>query len=246
MIGYRRGGRYFMRTAPEKVNQSEATKAAGRLFGAASACGKYIREAVMPALDISYDTSVVNRLNSLLYREALTNPDWKDLSTLTGFSFSRYTRLGDILRGTPRIQRDYHGNILVLLDHPGSLNKTPPKATHIAIKAIAMNPAQRKDAVATEPVLIDLRNPPQELTLTIPYAAQDAAAVILEVIFVTKENGVHYPIRNRRFYAAEVVSVIETVAAKPKRSYGRPGIKKLHGQAPARTGRKKGGSPPRE
>ncbi|MBO9154090.1 hypothetical protein ACFOTA_17870 [Chitinophaga sp. GCM10012297] len=238
MIGYRRGGKYCMRAAPTRVKQTAATKTASRLFGAASAAGRYIREAVIPALDIPYDTTVVNRLNALLYKAAIDRPSWKDLSSLEGFSFSQYTRLQKVLGAQPVVRRDFHGNLLVTVASPGKVLKRPPQATHLAIKAIALNAARDRQAAASEPFLVSLAYPQQEAVLTVPYAAKDAAAVIVEVIFVTEENGVYYPIRNRRYYAAEVIAAVEAVAPKNKRTAGRPGMKKLHNVPPAEAGRK--------
>lgn len=238
VIGYRRGGKYCMRAAPASVKQTAATKAASRLFGVASAAGKYIREAVLPALDIPYDTTVVNRLTSLLYKTAIDRPGWKDLSTLKGFSFSRHTPLQDILSARPVVHRDFHGNLLVTVVKPGSVLKRPPHATHLVIKAIALNASRDRQAAASEPFLVNLAHPQHEALLTIPYTAKEAAAVIVEVLFLQEENGVYYPIHNRRYYAAEVIAAVEAIVARNKRTTGRPGLKRVHNAPPAKAARK--------
>ncbi len=45
LIGYKRNGKYFLRSVPEKVRQSKATKRAAKRFGAASRKGALIRSA---------------------------------------------------------------------------------------------------------------------------------------------------------------------------------------------------------
>src|ERR1044072_1522311 len=65
VIGYRRNGKYFLRSMPEKVRQTASTRRAARHFGMASRKGKLIRKAVRPYLDTRYDGTLVNRLNKL-------------------------------------------------------------------------------------------------------------------------------------------------------------------------------------
>ena len=88
VIGYRRNGRYFFRSMPDKVRQTAATKRAARSFGIASRKGKLIRSAFRPHLDVRYDCSLVNRLNKLVIQAGRNNfPD------LQGFHFNRHTGL---------------------------------------------------------------------------------------------------------------------------------------------------------
>ncbi len=66
LIGYERGGKYFLRSMPEIVRQTTATRRAAQRFGIASRKAALIRSAFYDELDIHCDSSHVNRLNRIL------------------------------------------------------------------------------------------------------------------------------------------------------------------------------------
>ena len=57
LIGYERNGKYFLRSMPEIVRQTAATRRAARRFGLASCKAALIRNAFYDDLDIRYDSS---------------------------------------------------------------------------------------------------------------------------------------------------------------------------------------------
>ncbi|ASZ13159.1 hypothetical protein KTO58_08535 [Chitinophaga pendula] len=83
LIGYRRNGHYFLRTRPDTVRQTPATRRAAKEFGIASSKGKLIRRALSSHLDTRYDGTLINRLNKILITAG------KNLSPLTGFRFNK-------------------------------------------------------------------------------------------------------------------------------------------------------------
>ena len=66
IIGYCRNDRYFLRSMPQTVRQTAATRRAARRFGDASRKGRLIRSAFSAALDVPCDGGHVNRLNKAL------------------------------------------------------------------------------------------------------------------------------------------------------------------------------------
>ncbi|HEY0612188.1 MAG TPA: hypothetical protein VGD35_21085, partial [Chitinophaga sp.] len=86
VIGYRRNGKYFFRSMPDKVRQTASTKRAARHFGMASRRGKLIRKAVRSHLDMRYDGTLVNRLNKLFIQAGRDH-----FPNLQGFHFNKHT-----------------------------------------------------------------------------------------------------------------------------------------------------------
>ncbi len=90
LIGYKRNGKYFLRSAPEKVRQSKATKRAAKRFGAASRKGALIRSALSTELDILCDGAHVNHLNKTILKAGRDNH-----AGLTGFRFNKHKGVRD-------------------------------------------------------------------------------------------------------------------------------------------------------
>ncbi len=85
-IGYRRNGKYCLRSAPEKVRQTQATRQAAQWFGAASRKAALIRSGIAPDLDIYPDGGHVNRLNKNIVRAGRNNH-----GCVEGFRFNGYS-----------------------------------------------------------------------------------------------------------------------------------------------------------
>ncbi len=90
LIGYKRNGKYFLRSVPGKVRQSKATKRAAKRFGAASRKGALIRSALATELDILCDGAHVNQLNKTILHAGRDNH-----AGLTGFRFNKHKRVRD-------------------------------------------------------------------------------------------------------------------------------------------------------
>lgn len=89
IIGYQRNGSYFIRSKPQAVRQTTATRRAARRFGEASRNGRLIRSAFSSALDVPCDGGHVNRLNKMLITAGPNNP-----GGLIGFRFNRHASTG--------------------------------------------------------------------------------------------------------------------------------------------------------
>ncbi len=86
MIGYYRNGKYFIRSKPETVRQTQPTRHAAKWFGAASKKGALIRSALAADLDIIRDGGHVNQLNKAIVKAGRNNH-----GGLAGFRFNRHT-----------------------------------------------------------------------------------------------------------------------------------------------------------
>jgi hypothetical protein len=84
LIGYERNGKYFLRSMPEIVCQTTATRRAAQRFGMASRKAALVRNAFYDELDIRCDTGYANRLNKVLIAAAGNH------AAITGFRFNEY------------------------------------------------------------------------------------------------------------------------------------------------------------
>ena len=95
VIGYERKGSYFLRSMPEVVRQTAATRRAAKRFGTASRKGALIRRSFYNDLDIPCDNSHINRLNKLLISAAGDN------KVIRGFRFNQHTGIDRLFAVIP-------------------------------------------------------------------------------------------------------------------------------------------------
>lgn len=206
VIGYQRRGQYFLRSMPEIVHQTLATRRAAKRFGIASRRAALVRHAIYPDLDIRCDSDHVNRLNKLLIKAAGNNDD------MTGFRFNQHTGIDRFFSIAPELFRD------------GRLHLPPQDIacykdiTALEVKVIAtrVNFASRQvtgtDAVV---MIIDPATPFNGADIPLDVPGNGTLIVTLQV------RGIHqdHVSSNRRYLAADIVAVMEQEC--PKRRYTR-------------------------
>ncbi|HVI45132.1 MAG TPA: hypothetical protein VM802_09680 [Chitinophaga sp.] len=101
LIGYSRGGKHFLRSMPDKVRQTTATRRAAQRFGMASRRGALIRNAFSGRMEVSCDTGHINRLTGALIPSA-----GHDTQNITGFRFNRHAGTDRFLALPPKLSRD--------------------------------------------------------------------------------------------------------------------------------------------
>lgn len=195
LIGYRRNGQYFLRSMPETVRQTAATRHAARNFGIVSNKGKLIRQAVVPHLDISRDGSLVNRLN-----KALISAGKNQLQTLNGFRFNRHAGVEQFFSCQPLISPC--GTVII----PAQTLPSQGAATHVEVKLVAVRISfleRRVTGRATSSVMISLNThfPGTELEVTVP-----GKGTLLVIMQVRAFHG-QQASANRRFVAANLLRV---------------------------------------
>ncbi len=116
LIGYRRGGKYFLRSRPETVRQTQATKHAAQWFGAASRKGALIRRALAPDIDYHCDPGHVNQLNKAIVKAGRNNH-----AGIRGFRFNRYAGVEQFLTNRPTFSKD---GVLHIPARKSGLNQT--------------------------------------------------------------------------------------------------------------------------
>jgi hypothetical protein len=214
VIGYRRNGKYCFRSAPASVRQTSATRKAARNFGEASRKGKLIRHGLQNELEVRVDGTLVNRLNKALI-----------LADLRNFRFNKHTSLDQLFTLQPVLEK---GQIHI----PAQSIHCSSSTTHIKIKAIALHVDFAKRRIIrtiTDSHMVDIRQPFAGTTLQAPVADDTTTIVVLQVSAYQSENGKMVLLGNRKFCAADILSVISPTPLKAKKvkKNKKPEIKKV-------------------
>lgn len=219
VVGYTLPGsdEHFLRSMPEHVERSYATKRSAMDFGKASKGGRLLRSALLGELEIPKDGKLVNRINKALL--AILKADGnhlpgqrsilpRNLPALTGFNLNKDTNLDQLLTFRPVLTRDASGNIHLTVNPSAKKTKN---TTHIEIKAIVtgVDFAKGKHTPATsESILIDVKAPPENVELILPYTGKEVAFVVLQVIPFQMVNGELSLLEDLKYLAADIIGVL--------------------------------------
>lgn len=213
LIGYRRNGSYFVRSMPEEVRQTTATRQSSRNFGIASRTGKLIRQAITPQLSIGRDGTLVNRLNKALIQGRLQQ--------LEGFRFNRHTGVDKFFSRLPVLSS---GGALMI-----PAQTWPPSTAgdklEISVIAVRINPVTRQITGShTATLLADLDQPFNGAALEATTPGKGTLLVTLQArIF----NGT-IPTLNRRFMAADIIAVVlPAIKQKSRKGNRLAGVKQV-------------------
>lgn len=120
LVFYTRNGKQIVRTIPDKVHQTDATRIRSHNFGIASAAGKTLRWLLQPILFNPTDRSMQVRFSGAIARwlaqnNAATMPAQQHLPFVTGFSFSKETSVAERCRLPFTVSNPVPGQTLVQL-----------------------------------------------------------------------------------------------------------------------------------
>ncbi|MGO4292312.1 hypothetical protein [Chitinophaga sp. RAB17] len=194
LIGYKRNGEYFLRSMPESVRQTTATRRASRRFGIASRKGAFIRHAFYPHLDVHCDGGHINRLNKLLIAAGDHH------AAITGFRFNQHTGVDHFFPVAPRL---FPNGILNI-----------PAQTIAGYKGIAVLEvkviAKRIDFISrqvagseTVTLMIAPDTTFQETNVSLDVPGQGLLVVVFQVRAMYKDG----PSGNRQYMAADIIAV---------------------------------------
>lgn len=218
LIGYYSRGEYLVRSAPERVRQSPATRLAAQHFGRASSLARAMRAALHPLLHIPPQKGVINALNKKLHtilqaddlhRHKRFIP--RHFSQLRGFSFTPQGSLMRTLPCDPVVSRLHDGSIDVhipAMQAPGS----HPSGTHVLVQAIALwTNGKRTTAASSEPVLLEAGVRSEAVTLKIEAAGEGVCCVMIEAISCQEVNGRPLLFSHASHLACEIIAVLPPV-----------------------------------
>jgi len=195
VIGYQRNGKYFLRSMPEKVHQTRATRRASERFGIASRKAALIRSAFCDDLDMQGDKTYINSLNSALMTYAQYN-----IAALTGFRFN------------PGAGIDKFFEIMPVLADDGTLHipaQSLPQfkgITSFEVKVIAARMHFGTLRLISTDAAIIYIDPRQAFTgAAIPLDAPGNGTLIVTLQIRAIQDGI--PSSNKRYMAADIVAV---------------------------------------
>ncbi len=195
MIGYERGGKYFLRSVPEKVRQTAATRRAAKRFGFASSKAALIRHAFYDELDIRCDSSHINRLNKLLIKAAGNH------AAITHFRFNQYIGTDRFLPIEPKLFKNG------MLHIPAQSIHLHSDITALEIKVIATRiDFNSKQICHTETVLMTIDPAVSFCGADVPLdiAGTGTLVVTLQVRGLDKEG-----LSRKQYEAANIIAVME-------------------------------------
>ncbi|QHS61166.1 hypothetical protein [Chitinophaga agri] len=197
IIGYCRDGQYYLRSMPEKVRQTNATRQAAKRFGIASKQAALIRRAVGPDLDIPCDGNHVNRLNRAFLLAGIGNT-----KGITGFRFNQHTGIEQFLPVAPRFTRDG------VLHIPAQTMPQYRQFTALEVKVIATRvdfASRRIIGVDAAMTVIPAMGVFTGTTLSVEVPGNGMLVVIVQIRAL---NG-DVPTNNRHYQAADIIAVLE-------------------------------------
>lgn len=198
VIAYRRNGKICLRTKPETVRQTRATRQAAQWFGVASRKGALIRGAILPELDIHYDGNVVNRLNGAIVKAGRNNH-----GGLAGFQFNPHTSISKFFSQPLTVSPE--GTLHI----PPQMLKAQNGADHMEIKLIGTRfdfAGQRvisSDVAVLNIGLTEQFHVFEGADLSVDVPGKGVLVITLQVRF-SKEG---YSTCNKRFKAAGILAV---------------------------------------
>jgi len=201
IIGYRRNGKYFFRSAPEHVHQTRATRRASKRFGTYSRKSRVIRHAFYPELDVRCDSTHINRLNKILINAA------GNYEIIKGFRFNEAAGIDRFFPLTPWLSG--MGTL-----HIPSQDISFHQFRSLEIKAIAVridfNTGQvtGTDAVT---ITIDQQKHFEGAAIPLYLAGEGTLMLTLQVRGMLSDG----PSNNKQFLAADMIAVVPP--PKPKR-----------------------------
>lgn len=195
MIGYERKGKYYLRSMPEIVRQTAATRRAAKRFGMASRKGALVRKALYRELAIPSDSGHINRLNKLLIGAG------GDHTALNGFSFSQHAGLHRFF------------TVIPLLSDDGTLHIPPQELIqhkHISswrVKVIACRidfTTGQATGTLTHHLTIDPATPFAGTDVQIDAPGEGTLLLAIQIMGMSEDR----PSGNRQYLAADIIAVV--------------------------------------
>jgi hypothetical protein len=194
LIGYKRNGQYFLRSMPERVRQTAATRRASRRFGVASRKGAFIRQAFYPHLDIRCDGGHINRLNKLLIAAGDHH------AAITRFRFNQHTGVDRFFTVAPRL----FSNGILNIPAQTIVGYNGFAALEVKVIATRIDFISRRVAGSeTVTLMIAPDTFFEETNVSLEVPGEGSLVVVFQVRAMYKDG----PSGNRQYMAADIIAV---------------------------------------
>ncbi|QEC44155.1 hypothetical protein [Pseudobacter ginsenosidimutans] len=228
VIGYKRNGVHFIRSMPDEVQQTIATRKAAKNFGIASSKGSLVRRAFAQHLDVYGDRGRVNRLNKTLIES--------EIQGLQGYQFNQFTSIRKFFRTAPVLDENNNLHIPAQTLPGFSIKAASLEVKLIAVK-IDFTTRRVIDSVSTV-AIINLDLPFTGLNMEAQVNGNGTLMMTLQVRLIhsdlpAKERrdpkapaNSSWFTKDRRYFAADLIAVLTPVTqqagTKYKKKLARP------------------------
>jgi hypothetical protein len=195
LIGYQRNGEFFLRSKPETVRQTAATRRAAQRFGIASRKAAIIRHAFYDNLDIRCDSNHINRLNKVLIAAAANN------TAITGFRFNQHAGVDRFFTVVSSVSRDG------VLHIPAQTLAQYKNVTNLEVKVIAARiDFITGEVIGTDAIVMMMNT--REYFAGADISPDIPGTGTLEVTLQVRAMHKDGLSGNRQFQAADIIAVI--------------------------------------
>lgn len=196
MIGYQRKDKYYLRSAPETVRQTENTRHAAQRFGIASRKGALIRHALYKQMDIRPDSTHVNRLNKAFIRNGKNHE-----VALKGFRFNQHTGVERFFATVPACSPEGSMHI------PAQILPEIKGCTAIELKVITANVSFGTQRIIHSNTTVIILTPGEYFTGTMLQVDQSSTGIQVVTVQVRVfRHGI--PACDKKYMAADIIAVI--------------------------------------
>jgi hypothetical protein len=221
LVFYKLGDTYCVRTVPQKVKQTKATKARGKQFGIASRAGKAVRQQLMPVIPFPSDNKMQTRLVSAIY-QYLQSPQGEapgpntDLPFISGLQFTTGYTVTERWKVALVVSRNVVGNLqLAVPTFIPSKNISAPAGTVSVNCTIAAGGFGRATGIATGGYSTslhfeynDTEIPAQTVPLPVPMPPGTVIVTGIYLQYNMIKNGQEVAINKQAFMPADLVSAM--------------------------------------
>lgn len=209
-IGFRRNGKYYVRSAPEIVVQSAASIRASRRFGWYSTKARLVRHAFYAELDVRSDSTHINRLNKVLI-DARGNHH-----AIRGFRFNQDACIDRFFTVMPELSRDgvVHIPEQYIVQHR-DIATLEVKVMAVRIDFYSRQVTETDMATLT----IDPQTPFCGTDIPLSTGREGTLVITMQVKGIRKDGSV---VRSK-FLAADVIAVVDPEAPEYPKVHTHPG-----------------------
>ncbi len=221
LVFYKLGDRYCVRTIPQKVKQTKATKARGKQFGVASRAGAALRGQLLTAIPFPSDNNMQTRLVTAIYRylqsvEKIQPEQVDQLAYLDGFQFTNGYTIQERWNVLLSITRDPESGLQ--LNIPSFVpvkNISAPAETVAIVCEISAGGFDRATGNPTGGFSTSLRFeynnvevPAQVIQMPLPTPQGSVIVTAISLEYNMIKNGHEAPVKKKAFMPSGIVSAM--------------------------------------
>ena len=221
LVFYKLGDRYCVRTIPQKVKQTKATKARGKQFGVASRAGAALRRQLLPMIPFPSDNNMQTRLVSAIYGylRSIGNawPEQVDqLAHIDGFQFTTGYTILERWKVALIVTRNPEGSLqLIIPAFVPTKSISAPAETVSVICEIAAGGFNRQTGNPTGGFSTslcykynDVEVPEQVIPMPTPMPPGSVIVTAISFQYQMMKNGHEVPVNKKAFMPAGIVSAM--------------------------------------